>query len=591
MMMMMMNGKEVGMRMKKGMGVAVVIAVVMAVVLIAFSYTASAESFNRTYTEDGGVLWYEGELGRRPWDAGNISRFYLGEEIRFWSKTLNESVAVTVSGPYESDGDREDDYADYAVPANESWDTEGKTKGYFKVVDAYEHGGWFNARTHSIAVELVGEKEKVREGERFSLRLKKNDRGRGVMKLTIEDDDDFSIINAQGTDIYKIPVGYEERDFVGSPDTPEPADGISIEDGKLVFDTSMLDMKGGEYVIILEDSATGAEDDVDIEVEELYLAVECDDEVVKGGNIVIIIRSSCYEKEVKVTVSDFYRTSLILDEEGKKKAKVSTKDAAFGTHKVTVTVCDMKETRYVRVKKGEARLKEMSEDVAVGDVVHIEGVSDFGNFAAFLIDNVFKDEARIRDGEFSWDWYTGGEREGCCEIEVFILNEHAPFSTGEHVSSDWQSEEGVDASARICVLHPKPPAAVVSVVTGKKEYSPGDMMKTRTRISNPADDTQVVSLKWYLGIPKYDLWIELRRMSVTLPPGHDQIVTVSIPVGDWGAESFCGCHLVSLSDTTVVSMDSSMWTYTPGALSKSKASEELAKELRGTIGGIDTQIG
>ena len=86
-MMMMMNGKEVGMRMKKGMGVAVVIAVVMAVVLIAFSYTASAESYSRTYTEDGGVLEYKGKLidDEEPKDAGNISVFYEGEEIRFWN--------------------------------------------------------------------------------------------------------------------------------------------------------------------------------------------------------------------------------------------------------------------------------------------------------------------------------------------------------------------------------------------------------------------------------------------------------------------------------------------------------------------------
>jgi hypothetical protein len=456
---MMMNGKEVEMRMKKGMGV--VIAVVMAIVLIAFSSTASAESYDRTYTEDGGVLWYKGEPESKPNSAENISVFYMGEKLRFRDKTLNKSVAATVSGPYQSDGDLEDDYADYAVPANESWDTEEKTKGYFKVVGAGGGGGWFNLKTHSISVELVGEKEKVREKDEFSLRLKKNDRGHGVMKLTIEDDEGYSIEDVNEIDIYEALVGYAGKDFLQYDEDNSSAvvtadgktvEGISIEDNRLVFHTSLLNMKEGKYKIKLEDNATEAVGNADIEVEEIYLEVECDGEVVEGNDIVIIIKSSFYEEEAYVTAGDDWKKKTVtLDEEGKKKVKFSTEDATFGTHKVTVEVSGMKETKYITLKKGEASLEELPEDATVGDIITLNGTSNFGDFAVFVIDDVFKGKARITDDEFEWDWDTVGEFDEFRNVEVFIVNES--FSE-ELVNEDWQREEGVDLSVGIFLLLP-----------------------------------------------------------------------------------------------------------------------------------------
>ena len=439
-----------------------IVMVAAIVVLTAFSYTVSAESYNRSYTEDGGVLWYEGALEARPRDAGNISVFYMGEELRFRNKTWNEFVAVTVSGPYESDGDLEDDYADYAVPANESWDTEEKTKGYFKVVGAGGGGGWFNLKTHSISVELVGEKEKVRERDEFSLRLKKNERGHGVMKLTIEDDDGYSIEDVNEIDIYEALVRYVGKDFVQYDEDNSSAvvtadgktiEGLSIdEDNRLVFHTSLLNMKEGTYTIKLEDNATEAEDDADIEVEEIYLEVECDGDVVEGNDIVIIIKSSFYEEEAYVTAGDDWKNKTVtLDEEGKKKVKFSTEDVTFGTHKVTVEVSGMKETRYVTLKKGEASLEELPEDATVGDIITLKGTSNYGDFAVFVIDDVFKGKARITDDEFEWEWDTVGEFDEFRNIEVFIVNES--FSE-ELVNEDWQREEGVDMSAGIFLLLP-----------------------------------------------------------------------------------------------------------------------------------------
>jgi len=44
----------------------------------------------------------------------------------------------------------------------------------------------------------------------------------------------------------------------------------------------------------------------------------------------------------------------------------------------------------------------------------------------------------------------------------------------------------------------------------------------------------------------------------------DLLSTISMPVADLGNESFCGCYVVSLTDTRtekVVSVDSTAWIY------------------------------
>jgi len=466
----MIGGGE-GMRIKNIIEIAAVIMVILAIVLIALSSTASATLCNRTYTSTGGNITYEGDFKPEPDQemqkikdekTGEISNVYAGEKIRFL-RSENEPVNVTVSGPYTKD--KAEEYSGYPhidndVDAGDEWDSEGKpTKGYYRVEDGNLEGGWFQLMEQSFSVELGEKREKVREGENFSLRIKDNNKKQGVMKLSIEDADGFSITNVNGMDIYEVLVAYKkERDFEEFTDK-KTVEGISInpKDKELVFDTSKLDMEKGKYTIILEDYATEEKDDVKIEVEKRYLKVECDD-VVKGEDIVIIIRSSFYEKEATVTVEDIPeeegKKRVKLDEDGKKKVKIPTESRDYGTYKILVEVSDydMKETKYVKIKREGSSL-EVPDNATVGDIIHIKGSSDFGDLAVFVIDDVFKGDARISDDEFEWDWDTRGELDGYQEIEVFMVDAH-DFSVGDRVSDEWQKAKDVYASATIFLLLP-----------------------------------------------------------------------------------------------------------------------------------------
>jgi hypothetical protein len=453
-----------GMHMKKVICVAAVITVTMAIVLIAFSSTVSARAVGRTFTEYGGVITYNGTLDTNAnAEKGMKLTVYEGEKIKFMDET-NVSVDVTVSGPYKDDGDSVSGCADYSVKKDETWNSDGMKTGYFfKVYETNkpEVGCWFSVDKQSFSLKL--EDEKVREKASFNLSLKKNNKKGGVMKLTIEDDEGYSITNANGTDIYEVLVNYSEREFTSKPVDKEgnPVDGITNNTaGELVFNTKQLEMKEGTYTIILEDYATEAEQTVDIEVEKWYLEMECSEEVIKGWeDIVITIQSSYYDKEVNVTVEGIPKwkeKTLTLDEEGKKRIKVPTENVDYGRYKVTVKVVEFPacaETRYVLVKKGETTL-EVPETATVGDIVHMKGTSDYGYLAVFVIDDVYKGDAAIVDDEFEWYWNTGGELEGYYGIEVFILNDRpTEISIGDEVSKDWQREKGVDASASIILNH------------------------------------------------------------------------------------------------------------------------------------------
>lgn len=457
------------MRIKNIIGIAAVIIVIMTVVLITFSSPASASLIDRTFTSTGGVINYTGGFasGGDPEDedAKNILLVYNwedsdesgGEKIKFYNNASESFAKVWVEGPYTKSGKQ---YSGYdldteEVPKGDEWDAEGKkTSGYFKVWDDDGNGGWFQIVEHDFELEL--EKKKVQEGKIFNLKIKSNDRKQGVMKLTIEDNDGYSITNADRTDIYKIGVEYggeKGRDFIKFVNAP--VKGISLEN-ESIFDTTELKMEEGKYKIILEDNATSAEVKVSIEVEERYLDVECDEEVVMGGDIVIIIRSSFYEEQATVTVEDIPEEEGIppvtLDEVGKKKVKIPTENLDYGTHKITIEVSDMEKTVYVSIKKEGSSL-EVPDNATVGDVVHLEGSSDFGDLAVFVIDDVFKGDARISDDKFEWDWDTSGELDGYREIEVFMVDAH-DFSVGDLVSDEWQRVEGVDASEGIFLLLP-----------------------------------------------------------------------------------------------------------------------------------------
>ncbi|HID20693.1 MAG TPA: hypothetical protein EYP28_07170, partial [Methanophagales archaeon] len=454
--MMKMVGRE-EMQMNNITAFAAVIIVAMTIVLIAFPSLASASAVERTFDGVGGVLTYEGEL---PKDANHESKsisVYEGEEIRF-ENVAGDQVDVIVSGPYEGDGDKRSGCMDYPVKANKSWDSSGMKTGYFfKVVEkGTEIGCWFGVEKQSFSLKL--EKDKVQEKESFHLSLKTNNKKQGVMELTIEDTDGYSIMNDNAQDIYEVLVNYTGRAFDSDPVDAEgkPVYGIEHDaEGKLVFNTSQLDMNGDKYSIILEDHATEMEEEVGIAVEDIYLEVECDEAVLKGKDLFILIESSFYEKKVDVTVGTFYNKTLTFDEEGTKRVKIPTDDIDYGRYKVTVKAHGMWDTRYVMIKKCDTSI-EVPDDAVVGDIVHIEGTSESGDLAIFVIDDVFEGEATITDDEFKWDWDTSGELDGYRGIEVFILNESAknPFSIGDTVSDDWQREEGVDASASIILFTP-----------------------------------------------------------------------------------------------------------------------------------------
>nr|AAU83282.1 hypothetical protein GZ27E6_3 [uncultured archaeon GZfos27E6] len=530
----MLGGKEgeEGMRMKKVVGVAAVITVLMAIVLIAFSCTVSANAVERTFTKVGGNITYNGTLDTNAnKETGTEITVCEGEKIRFINQSTGNYSNVNVSGPFRDDGDKVSGCADYSVTAGESWDSEGMKTGYFfKVYDTAKNGCWFGVDKHSFSLKLKD--TKVQEKASFNLTLKTNNKKGGVTKLTIEDNEDYSITNANGTDIYKVLVNYTEKEFTSDPVDADGnlVDGIKHDaEGKLVFNTKpkQLDMKKGTYTIILEDYATEVEEDADIEVEKWYLEMECDDEVVRGWeDIVITIHSSYYERYVNVTVGnsvgDFYNESKKLDEEGKRRVKILTEDVDYGRYKVTVKVFkfpECAETRYVQIKKGTTTLEVVPETATVGDIVHKEGTSDYGYLAVFVIDDVYKGDAAIVDDEFEWYWDTACELDGYYGIDVFILNDRPDpkkFPIGGEFPEYWQREKGVDASASLFLNCPAfsmtapkgiakgDPTVISGTVTGADHVYVivfnyrGEVMfpYTENRGAVPANATFVEEGKW-----------------------------------------------------------------------------------------------
>ena len=291
------------------------------------------------------------------------------------------------------------------------------------------------------------------------------------MKLTIEDSDGYSIMNDNDIpqDIYKVLVDYTEREFTSDPveagGMRRHVYGIENVTGELVFNTTRLDMRKGKYKIILEDSATEVEDDVTITVEKWYLKMECSEEVIKDWeDIVITIHSSFYDENVTVIVAPdipgWKNKTLILDEEGKKRVRIPTKNETvhYGRYEITVKgvfkSTKFMETRYVLVKEGKTSLK-VPETATVGDIVHIEGTSDYGYLAVFVIDDVYKSDAAIVDDKFEWYWDTARELDGYYGIKVFIVNDRpTEIFIGDDVSLDWQRRNGVDASASLLLSYP-----------------------------------------------------------------------------------------------------------------------------------------
>ena len=126
----------------------------------------------------------------------------------------------------------------------------------------------------------------------------------------------------------------------------------------------------------------------------------------------------------------------------------------------------------------------------------------------------------------------------------------------------------------------------------KKSIHLGDVMDTTIHLSNPTDNTQNLLFKRYLGVPDYHSWTKIMETKVNLPADSDLTFPIPIPVEGWGNESFCGCYIVSLTNTTtnnVVSVDSASWIYLPSAECKSKTAAEIAKGITKEIEGVELQ--
>ena len=139
---------------------------------------------------------------------------------------------------------------------------------------------------------------------------------------------------------------------------------------------------------------------------------------------------------------------------------------------------------------------------------------------------------------------------------------------------------------------PPPPAPEVSISTDKKEYPLGDVINTTIRLSNPTGNAQNMLFKWYF-IRDYNNWTKIEQTTINLSANSDQTSTASIPVEDWGNKSFCGCYIVSLTNTTtnnVVSVDSASWIYLPSTECKSKTSAEIAKGIKEIVEGVELQL-
>ena len=170
----------------------------------------------------------------------------------------------------------------------------------------------------------------------------------------------------------------------------------------------------------------------------------------------------------------------------------------------------------------------------------------------------------------------------------------ATIDTSDAVPGNYtlEADDGWNTdTATVEIRVPPPPAPEVSISTDKKEYSPGDVINTTIRLSNPAGSAQNMLFKWYF-IRDYNNWTKIEQTTINLSANSDQSSMTSISVDDWGNESFCGCYIVSLTNMTtnnIVSVDSASWIYLPSAECKSKTSAEIAKEITKEIEGVELQ--
>ena len=164
-------------------------------------------------------------------------------------------------------------------------------------------------------------------------------------------------------------------------------------------------------------------------------------------------------------------------------------------------------------------------------------------------------------------------------------DERSPFSLATGYATRHRGPERLEINFNII--------AEVSISTDKEEYSPGDMITTTIQLANPTGIAQNMLFEWYFGIPDQNSWTRIWQTTINMSTNYMSF-KISIPVEDWGNESFCGCYVISLTNTTteeVVSTASTTWIYTPSAVSsKSMTAAEIVKEIKDGFEGVKLPI-
>jgi len=244
-------------------------------------------------------------------------------------------------------------------------------------------------------------------------------------------------------------------------------------------------------------------------------------------------------------------------------------------NELTTTTCndDLYWMDYIDVQSGYVELNPI-EDVEIGQDLVVTGKTNRADGHPVLVTvkgpvELAPKLAYVDEGEFSATFDTKGIPAGVYTVTA-------------------DDGDGHTVTTTVNVIKGK---ITVSITTDKVEYSPGDVIVSSIHLLNPTDDTQNLLFNCYLGIPDHN-WTQIMETKVNLPADSDLPFSIPIPVEDWGNKSFCGCYVVSLTNTTtnnVVSVDSASWIYLPSAECKSKTAAEIAKEITKRIEGVELQ--
>jgi hypothetical protein len=436
--------------------------------------TVSASTINRTYTEAGGEItcdnvskdWIKSEI-----EAGNpVFVVYKGEKIRFRNSTGYNMTGIRIDGIFTSTGVSSSNFKTSFI-SNE-WDTEGKYEGYYRFSDdANENGryfenlidnqGWLTLDTHTFRVKLYPTGKTYADGS-LNLRIESNNKEAGFMKFSIESQG-HSIRDVTGTDIYKIPVEYEEETKLCN--IAEVIAGVALQDGAIVLNMSGLDVEEGTYTIIVEDFATGVEKKLNFEIKAREIEIETSDTVITGETAEIIVESAFSGKEARLCIDDVPEEHVTLNEEGEKMFRWNTSGVQVGKYDIRIEVDvdgdgefrgleDEEASRYIDVVEGDVSIELSNETVMIGGPLKISGKSNYGEYAVIVIDGKYVEKAKITRGKFESEYKTVGELEGSKRIEVFI-DAPVEFGIGTEVSAGWKLRNGADADAAFTLIESK----------------------------------------------------------------------------------------------------------------------------------------